>query len=480
MVEVTRYAGIAKEANYGEEPASSITNIDTTNDEITVEGDVTHLFSVDDVIEVRATENDDGQYTVSTINYDSTNDETTIGTSESLDGGTVTSEDHVTRDIDYIDMVSSEIGPPDDQANFLETAGTRGYRYKAPANYIPEGDMVLPITADKFGRYLNGLMGDKRESTRIKTYSIVSVDTTNDTVTVDGDLTSGDDTLESGDTFDITGSTGNDGEYTADTVSYDSGNDETTVTTTESIGDSTADGDVALQPASYSHIWWPEQIELPSYTLYTGKDEFEQIQTGVLFDEMSLETTDNFLEATMSLVGGKDRINEERPAITESRFPQQVVTATNATFIRSGTDVTARIKSFNFTYQNELNQDNEVSFGGRFPTSGARPQRLQPSLEMELEFDSSEELRRFWGDPNATEPQAQLLEDSAEVSFVQDPKDQEFNISLPRNITMSHDGAPVESRDEITQNVTWNSMHDDDAGYETQMELINHEDGSDF
>lgn len=481
MVALTRYFGIAKEESYGDEPAHAVTSIDTTNDEVVVSGDATSLWSVDDVVELRlANADDDGQYTIATISYDSTNDETTIGFSESLSNGSTTAETQVTNDIKYTDMASSDISPPDDQANFMETAATRGYRYQAPADYIPEGDVVIPITADVFGRYINGLMGDLRSSTRIKTSAITSVDTTNDTVTVSGDLTSGDDTLEVDDNFDIINSTGNDGEYTTASVNYDSTNDETTVGVDGSIGDSTADGDLALQPASYSHIFWPEQVELPSYTGYTGKDEFEQVQTGILFSEMSLETADNFLEATFSVVGSKDSIHDVLPEITESRLPKTVMLATNATFIRSGSDVTARIKSFSFTYGNELDQSNEVSFGSRFAESGARPQRLQPELEMELEFDSAEELRRFWGDPNAEEPQSVLLEDDAEVQFVTDPNDAELNISLPRNITMSHDGAPVEGRDEITQSVTWNSMHDDASGYEVQVELINHEDGTEF
>jgi len=69
--------------------------------------------------------------------------------------------------------------------------------------------------------------------------SVVGVDTSSDTITVGGDAAS---LLATGDIFTVTGSTGNDGEYTVDSTSYDSTNDETTITVKESVGDGTADG----------------------------------------------------------------------------------------------------------------------------------------------------------------------------------------------------------------------------------------------
>lgn len=69
--------------------------------------------------------------------------------------------------------------------------------------------------------------------------SVTGVDTSGDTITVGGDAAS---LLATGDIFTVTGSTGNDGEYTVDSTSYDSTNDETTITVKESVGDGTADG----------------------------------------------------------------------------------------------------------------------------------------------------------------------------------------------------------------------------------------------
>lgn len=71
--------------------------------------------------------------------------------------------------------------------------------------------------------------------------AITGVDDTAGTFTVGGDVSA---LLATGDIFTVTGSTGNDGEYTVDSISYDSNNDETTITVKETISDSTADGKV--------------------------------------------------------------------------------------------------------------------------------------------------------------------------------------------------------------------------------------------
>jgi hypothetical protein len=71
-------------------------------------------------------------------------------------------------------------------------------------------------------------------------YSIDSVSTSNNTVTLNGvDLA---DVIERGAVIAIQGSTGNDGYYTVDTAKLASGN--TTITVRESIDDGTADGEV--------------------------------------------------------------------------------------------------------------------------------------------------------------------------------------------------------------------------------------------
>lgn len=83
------------------------------------------------------------------------------------------------------------------------------------------------------------------------TTQVQAVDTNNDTVTVKGDLTEtggdGEDLVNTGTTeLTISGSTGNDDTYTISSLSYASGSNETTVTVSGTISDSTADGTASV------------------------------------------------------------------------------------------------------------------------------------------------------------------------------------------------------------------------------------------
>lgn len=73
------------------------------------------------------------------------------------------------------------------------------------------------------------------------TWAIVAVDTGTDVVEVSGDKT-GD--VSAADSIEISGSTGNDGVYTVQSVTYNGGSGRTEITVTEDITDATADGDV--------------------------------------------------------------------------------------------------------------------------------------------------------------------------------------------------------------------------------------------
>lgn len=72
-------------------------------------------------------------------------------------------------------------------------------------------------------------------------FEIVDVDTDDDLLFVDGDES---DRFEAGDTLRVVDSSGNDGEYTVDTVSYDETDDRTELTLEEGLDDDTADGEI--------------------------------------------------------------------------------------------------------------------------------------------------------------------------------------------------------------------------------------------
>lgn len=95
------------------------------------------------------------------------------------------------------------------------------------------------ITGALYGGASNsGKQKDKQLSIN-QSFSIAGVDTGTDTFSIPGQQTG---YIQSGDNLRVTGSTGNDGDYTVATVNYDSGNDETDLGVNETVDDSNADG----------------------------------------------------------------------------------------------------------------------------------------------------------------------------------------------------------------------------------------------
>lgn len=118
------------------------------------------------------------------------------------------------------------------------------YNFTPPKERVPINWLVIngvrrsQLTNDKSrGTLVSARIDDQR----LKLSDIVGVDTGTDTVSVNGDQT---ERLVVGNDINIEGSTGNDGIFTIDSTSYDSGNDETDITITGDITDATADGRV--------------------------------------------------------------------------------------------------------------------------------------------------------------------------------------------------------------------------------------------
>lgn len=105
----------------------------------------------------------------------------------------------------------------------------------------------------------NGDFNASSFDNRILTPAIESVDTTAETITINGDFT---ERAKSGNTIVIDGSTGNDGLYNIDSLTYDSGADETTVTVVGDLTDSTADGNVSdgVKTVVEQRVWLEEYV----------------------------------------------------------------------------------------------------------------------------------------------------------------------------------------------------------------------------
>lgn len=75
----------------------------------------------------------------------------------------------------------------------------------------------------------------------ISNKAVAAITTASDKVEVSGDITNN---LEAGEKIKIDGSTGNDGIYTVNSITYNGGSSNTEIVTSENIGDATADGNV--------------------------------------------------------------------------------------------------------------------------------------------------------------------------------------------------------------------------------------------
>jgi hypothetical protein len=109
--------------------------------------------------------------------------------------------------------------------------------------------------------------------------SITGVDDGAGTFTVGGDVSG---LLATGEIITVTGSTGNDGDYTVDSVSYDSNNDETTITVQESVPDATADGKIIGFIEGQLFQSGIQKIDPPSLIIVPkGKEEHAIERAGV-------------------------------------------------------------------------------------------------------------------------------------------------------------------------------------------------------
>ncbi len=124
-------------------------------------------------------------------------------------------------------------------------------------------------------------LGDFVNDDRLISHIIQDVDTANDTLTVLGDQRRRTD-LDS--TIVVFNSTGNDGIYNPTSVTYDSNNNETTITVSEDVTDATVDGNIStgIHEVNEQLAWLEDfiyqNIGAPQHVLKTPRYNSERIQ----------------------------------------------------------------------------------------------------------------------------------------------------------------------------------------------------------
>lgn len=158
---------------------------------------------------------------------------------------------------------------------------------------------------------------------------VESVDTSNDTVSFDGNIAASIGNygfLQTGDTFSISGSTGNNGTYTVSSLTYDYEKEFTIVGVSENISNPTPDGsgdfgntsrgdnlqkndrltDITTEPSDGGYTRITEPLEL-----YDGTDGWRvQLKNDVFFD--NLDNTTGIVDA-IAVVNTWEAIGDSSP-----------------------------------------------------------------------------------------------------------------------------------------------------------------------
>ncbi len=217
--------------------------------------------------------------------------------------------------------------------------------------------------------------------------------------------------------------------------------------------------------------------DLLSYTLAVGKDEFEHRFLGVLFNELTLELTDRFLVASVSCLGAKDAKEDALSTVNVANLQDYIFNAIISSVSRGATDLTAKLRNFSLSLNNNVNVEGGIPVTQRFPVD-AIAQAMAVSVDMTLIFDSADELEAYWGDSAGPVDGAddELGEHVLGIEFVEDADEKELGITLPKAICQAH-SAPIAVRDRIEQSVTYQGFTDA-QGNAVKFKLVNDEAGT--
>jgi len=124
-----------------------------------------------------------------------------------------------------------------------------------------------------------------------------------------------------------------------------------------------------------------------------------------------------------------------------------------ASLRKNDVDKSASINSLSLSVETGANIEDSAGFGSRFPTKAFRGGTVV-ELELELGFDSEEELLSFWGENDGPSTSA-IDEFGYTLSFGDN-----VDFIFPRLVYTSS-GQPAEGRENIAQSLTARALYDD-------------------
>lgn len=202
----------------------------------------------------------------------------------------------------------------------------------------------------------------------------------------------------------------------------------------------------------YTHIFSPStEALMDSFSAKIGKDIFEQVYLGNVIESIELEMEDEWALMTVSTLGAKDKSGTLSDDVEYT--DGMLFTAPMASLSKNETDISPSINSLGMTIETGASIEESAGFGSRFPTKAFRGSLLV-ELELELGFDSPDELITFWGEKD--KPSETTIE---EVEYTVSLGDN-LDFIFPRLVYIGSE-QPAEGRDGIVQTVTARALYDD-------------------
>lgn len=150
-------------------------------------------------------------------------------------------------------------------------------------------------------------------------------------------------------------------------------------------------------PALNTHeIWSSSGNVMPSFTARLGKDHFEHVFTGCVINSLEITVEGEYCMATAEVIAARDAkadIVSRESIILPDEYP---LVFHEVTASISGSDRSADIKSLTLSIGNNLAVESGRGLGSRHPYR-IPAQNLDITLSMNLWYESSAELERYWG-----------------------------------------------------------------------------------
>lgn len=239
----------------------------------------------------------------------------------------------------------------------------------------------------------------------------------------------------------------------------------------------TSQPDPTGNPAVYQHTFTPADT-LPSFTAAIGKDIFEHVFLGCVVDELSIEAEKEFALATVSVSAQKDK----KASLASPTFAQGYYYPFSRISVMLGVN-SLPVESLTLTIANNVDAKEGVRLGSRFPQFTPVGER-EVILEMNLTFENTSQLERFWEQTGATQPSANTVYTGGPfaVSFLgpQLPGTGTYYANLEFTIPRAfyrEVKQEISGRDRVVQAVALQALYSQADGYEIRARLTNTQEG---